>query len=238
MALGPFRGRRQPVNDSRAPWIQDLLVARNGTLWIATEKGLASWKDGKLTGYPEVAGHVITSLLEDSEGTLWFGVRNPGRLCAVRTGKAQCYGAGSFGWTVPALYEDHEGNLWASAETGLWRWTPGPPVHYTFPGGPVEVKALIEGDNGALLMATGISGPLAGSVTGAMEGLKQLVGGKVRDFALAGIAGQFRPTRLFRSRDGSLWIGTTQGLLHSHQGRIDRFLSHRRSLRSFHKGCF
>ncbi len=204
-------------------WIQDLLVARNGTLWIATEKGLASWKDGKLTGFPEVAGPVITSLLEDSEGTLWFGVRNPGRLCAVRTGKAQCYGAGSFGWTVPALYEDHEGNLWASAETGLWRWAPGPPAHYTFPGGPIEVKALIEGDNGALLMATGISGPLAGSVTGAMEGLKQLVGGKIRDFALPGIAGQFRPTRLFRSRDGSLWIGTTQGLLHSHQGRIDNF---------------
>src|SRR5208282_5805344 len=54
-------------------------------------------------------------------------------------------------------------------------------------------------------------------------GLKQLVGGSILDYALPGIAGEFRPTRLFRSRDGSLWIGTIQGLLHIHQGRIDKF---------------
>ena len=214
----PPAGEQLPSN-----WINALLVARDGTLWIGTEKGLASWKDGKLTEYPEVAGSVVTSLLQDAEGTLWFGVRDPGRLCAVRVAKTQCYGAGSFGWSVPALYEDHKGNLWASAQTGLWRWAPGPPEHYRLPDGRVEAKALIEGDNGALLMATGISGPFAGPVTGSIEGLKQLVDGKIRGYALPGIAGQFRPTRLFRSRDGSLWIGTVQGLLHLHQGRIDRF---------------
>ena len=35
--------------------------------------------------------------------------------------------------------------------------------------------------------------------------------------------GSSGPLRLFRSRDGSLWIGSTQGLLHLHQGRIDGF---------------
>ena len=150
----PPDGEHLPSN-----WINALLVARDGTLWIATEKGLASWKDGKLTEYPEAAGHVVTSLLQDAEGTLWFGVRDSGRLCAVRVAKTQCYGAGSFGWSVPALYEDHKRNLWASAQTGLWRWAPGPPKQYPLPGGPVEARALIEGDNGVLLMATGRSGP-------------------------------------------------------------------------------
>src|SRR5208337_3048230 len=103
------------------------------------------------------------------------------------------------------------------------RWAPGPPQHYQFPGGRVEARALIEGGNGALLMATGISGPLSGPVNGSIEGLKQLVGGKIRDYALPGFAGQFRPTCLFRSSDGSLWIGTVEGLLHLHRGRIDRF---------------
>ena len=214
----PPDGEQLPSN-----WINALLVARDGTLWIGTEKGLASWKDGKLTEYPDVAGSVVTSLLQDTEGTLWFGVRNPGRLCAVRVAKTQCYGAGSFGWSVRELFEDHKGNLWASAQTGLWRWAPGPPDHYRLPDGPVEAKALIEGDDGALLMATGVSGPFAGPVNGSIEGLKQLVDGKIRGYALPGIAGQFTPTRLFRSKDGSLWIGTTQGLLHLHQGRIDRF---------------
>src|SRR5271165_6906904 len=215
----------QPPGGEQLPssWINALLVTRDGTLWIGTEKGLASWKDGKLTEYPEVAGLTVTSLLQDAEGTLWFGVRDPGRLCAVRAAKTQCYGAGSLGWSVPALYEDHKGNLWVSAQTGLWRWAPGPPEQYQLPGGPVEAKSLIEGDNGALLMATGMSGPLTGPVIGLVGGLKQLVGGKIRDYALSGIAGQFRPTRLFRSGDGSLWIGTMQGLLQLHQGRIDGF---------------
>src|ERR1700761_6060239 len=217
----PWRPRHSEQLPSN--WIDHLLVTRDGTLWIGTEKGLASWKDGKLTRYPEAAGHVVTSLLEDAKGTLWFGLRDPGRLCVVRAAKTQCYGAGSFGWSVPALYEDHKGNLWASAQTGLWRWAPGPPQHYRLPGGPVEAKTLIEGDDGALLMATGISGPLAGPVTGSIEGLKQLADGKIRDYTLPGNAGQFRPTCFFRSSDGSLWIGTVQGLLHRHQGRIDRF---------------
>ena len=34
------------------------------------------------------------------------------------SGKTQCYGAGSFGFSVSALYEDHEGNLWVSAANG------------------------------------------------------------------------------------------------------------------------
>ncbi|HTR22396.1 MAG TPA: two-component regulator propeller domain-containing protein [Terriglobales bacterium] len=215
----------QPPDGEQLPnnWINALLVGRDGTLWIGTNMGLASWKDGKLTEYPEVDGDVVTSLLQDAEGTLWFGVRDPGRLCAVRVGKAQCYGAGSFGWSVGALYQDHKGNLWASAQTGLWRWAPGSAEQYRLPGGRVEARALIEGDNGALLMATGISGPFAGPVIGLVGGLKQLVGGGIRDYALPGIAGQFTPTRLFRSSDGSFWIGTLQGLLHLHQGRIDGF---------------
>jgi len=214
----PPAGEQLPSN-----WIQALLVARDGTLLIGTNKGLASWKDGNLAEYPEVAGHTVTSLLQDAEGTLWFGVRDPGRLCAVRAAKTQCYGAGSFGWSVPALYEDHKGNLWVSAQTGLWRWAPDPPEHYRLPNGPVEARALIEGDNGALLMATGRSGLLASSVTGLINGLSQLVGGKIRSYPLPGIASEFRPTCLFRSSDGSLWVGTAEGLWHLHQGRIDRF---------------
>ena len=215
----------KPPDGEQLPstWINAVLVSHDGTLWTGTEKGLASWKDGKLTGYPEVAGQVVTSLLQAAEGTLWFGVRNPGRLCAVRVAKTQCYGSGSFGGSVKALYQDHKGNLWASAETGLWRWAPGPPKDFRLPDGPVEARALIEGENGALLMATGRSGPLASSVTGLIDGLKQLEDGKIRSYPLPGVVGQFRPTCLYRSRDGSLWMGTVQGLLHLHQGRIDRF---------------
>ena len=214
----------QPPNGEQLPsnFVQELLVARDGTLWIGTDKGLASWKDGKFTQYPGVAGYRIYSLLQDAGGTIWFAAENPGRICAVRVGNAQCYGDGSFGFSVSALYEDHKGNLWVSAQTGLWRWAPGPSEHYALPEG-VQADELLEDDNGALLMTTNKSGRFEGHVNGSMEGLKQLVAGKIRDYTLPAIAGQFTPLRLFRSSDGSLWIGTVRGLLHLYQGRIDRF---------------
>src|ERR1700746_2574615 len=37
--------------------IRSLKGARDGRLWIGTLTGLASWKDGKLTHYPELDGY-------------------------------------------------------------------------------------------------------------------------------------------------------------------------------------
>ena len=214
----PPAGEQLPGNS-----IQALLVARDQTLWIGTPKGLARWKNGKLTQSPEVAGQAIGPLLEDKEGTIWFGVQEPGRLCALRPGKVQCYGAGSFGNSVIALYEDRKGNLWVSAQTGIWRWAPGSPSHYMFSDRAVQANALIEDESGALLICTAILGGNPSTAMSSIEGLQQLVGGKIRSYVLPQGFGQFRPTRLFRSSDGSLWVGSVQGLLHVHQGRIDRF---------------
>lgn len=53
----PAGGEQLPAN-----FIFSLLVARDGTLWIGTLKGLASWTDGKLTQYPELAGQYVIRL--------------------------------------------------------------------------------------------------------------------------------------------------------------------------------
>src|SRR5262249_2708865 len=115
----PPAGEQLPSN-----FISALLVAHDGTLWIGTFKGLASWKDGKLTQHPEVAGAFVGLLLEDREQTVWFGTweASKARLCAIRHGKVECYGAGTFGTLVNPLYQDHKGNLWVAGQTGLWRW--------------------------------------------------------------------------------------------------------------------
>ena len=201
----PPAGQQLPSN-----YIRGLLVARDGTLWIRTDKGLASWKAGKLTNYPELAGQITGPLLQDHQGTVWVGLYRPGRVCAIRAGNAECEGAGSFGQGVIALYEDHNGNLWVSASNGVWRWAPGPPQQYTFPRGVGEANSLIEDDSGVLLVATN-------------GGLKQLAGGRIQSYPLPGIPDDIRPISFFRSTDGSLWIGTTQGLLRVRSGGIDRF---------------
>jgi signal transduction histidine kinase/ligand-binding sensor domain-containing protein len=190
--------------------IRGLLAARDGRLWIGTNEGLASWKDGKLTHYAELAGQIVDALIEDHEGTVWASAGEPvGRLCAIQSGSVKCYGAdGSLGRWVGSLYEDGRGYLWVGAETGLWRWKPGPPKLY-----PLEdwVLAMIEGDKGTFLIMT-------------RGGIKQLVDGKTQSYPLRGNGQQFKPHRLLLDHNGGLWIGTEdRGLLHAHQGRMDLF---------------
>ncbi|HTS28286.1 MAG TPA: two-component regulator propeller domain-containing protein [Bryobacteraceae bacterium] len=202
----------QPPGDEHLPTsvITALLAPRDGSLWIGTLKGLASWKDGKLTHYPELAGQGVVTLLEDREGVIWAGgqATSTGRLCTIQGGRAQCYGEdGGLGRYVFSLYEDKAGNLWAGAATGIWRWKPGPPKFYPMRDPPND---LIEGDNGTLLVATSV-------------GITQLDDGKAKVYPLRDVGRQFRATRLFRDRNGALWIGTGKGLLHVHQGRTDQF---------------
>jgi len=171
-------GEHLPSSINRA-----LVAARDGTLWIGTDEGLASWRDGKLTQYPELAGQLIAALLEDREGTIWAGVSGTptAKLCAIQRGRAKCYGGdGSLGRGVYLLYEDKRGNLWAGAETGLWRWKPGSPKLYPTPDTPQD---LIEGDNGALLIAM-------------PGGIRQLIHGKAEAYPLPGSAGELGASRL------------------------------------------
>jgi signal transduction histidine kinase/ligand-binding sensor domain-containing protein len=205
----------QPPAGQQLPnsFIRYLLTARDGRLWIGTIKGLASWKDGTLSQYAELAGQSVDTLLEDREGTLWAGTQAipAGSLCAIRRGHAQCYGSdGSVGRGVGSLYEDSKGNLWVLAETGLWRWRPGPPKHYSLPDVRFSTSQMLnEGDSGALLIATN-------------NGVKQFIDKKIRAFPLS-TGQQFTPHKLFRDRDGGLWIGTGKGLAHVHKGRTDLF---------------
>src|SRR5262249_15527793 len=114
----PPAGQRLPSTD-----IFRLLVARDGTLWIGTAKGLASWSDGKLSQYPEL-DLAVSALIEDSEGTVWAGaLSGTGRLCAIQRGSVQCHGEdGSLGRGVTGLYQDRKGRLWVGVMEGLWQW--------------------------------------------------------------------------------------------------------------------
>jgi signal transduction histidine kinase/ligand-binding sensor domain-containing protein len=199
-----------------------LLVTRDGTLWIGTFAGLLSWSGSKLTQYPDIGEVFITSLLEDREGTVWAGIlfdsrgTRKARLCAIRSGQVQCYGEdGVFGSFVWSLGKDSAGNLWAGAESGLWKWKPGPPKHY-----PTEARVadMVAFGDGALTF--GISG----------GGLKRIVADKLAAFPIYSprngttllLDREVDSNKMLRDRDGGLWIGTHQrGLIHIHNGRTD-----------------
>ncbi len=210
-----------PGNQLPTSGVYSLLCARDGTLWIGTFEGLATWRDGRLTWLREFDKMFVTSLLEDRNGTVWLGTlnRDGGRLCRVQSGRGTCSGDdGRFGVFVWSLHEDHTGTLWVGADSGVWKWAPGSPRRYPTPG--VRVGDLIASDEGQLLI--GIRG----------KGLRQLVNEKVDAYP---IRRAFTSTasledadvdsnKLLRDRSGALWIGTEErGLVHVQRGRADTF---------------
>jgi ligand-binding sensor domain-containing protein len=214
---GVKRVEWNPPQDHHLPsnTIYSLLAARDGTLWIGTTKGLASWKDGRLSGYPEIAGQIIYSLIEDREGTIWVGsvgLPPPGRLCAIQSGKVRCSGEeGSLGDGVKKLYQDSKGNLWAGTNTGVWRWKPGNAQYYPLAAKADGYLGLAEDSDGAILIAT-------------RKGVSRIVNGKVEAYPLPTTTPRFDIRRLLRDRDGGLWIGTVdRGVLHVHAGRTNIF---------------
>ena len=150
---------------------------------------------------------------------MWAGtLANPGRLCALRSGSAQCYGEdGAFGRAVWALYEDSSGTLWAGAQSGLWRMKPGPARQYPT---RTEIIGLGKADDGRLLIALHSAG------------LMQLAGDNLEPHPIRSAINSNRlladrdvdSNRVLRDRDGGLWIATVErGLIHVHQGRTDIF---------------
>ena len=196
--------------------IRSLVAARDGTLWIGTSNGLASWKNGKLTQYAELAGLVINALVEDDEGSIWAGTNGPadGKLCEIRNGNVRCHPeVGDVGHGVLGLYKDGKGNLWVELETGVWRWRPGPPKFYAVPGilnG--RMQGMADGEDGALLIAT------TGAVMRLADGKAEVV------YPLPAARPGFSRLRMLRDRDGGLWVApASRGIVHIHQGRTDVF---------------
>src|ERR1700730_12608129 len=147
----PLNGEQLPSN-----FIESLHFARDGTFWIGTMEGLASWSHGKLTRYPDLAGLIIGSILEDRNGTVWVGsysLAPPGKLCAIDGTKVDCHGSGgAIPKGVSFLYEDSHDVLWMVAREGVWRWRPGPPRFYHMPFRTAVAPELGEAGDGTILI--------------------------------------------------------------------------------------
>ena len=105
-------------------WINELLTARDGSLWIAGEGGIVQIKDGVLHDWsaPEqLTDKVFFYLSEDDSGAMW-AARNTG-LVRIKDGQLRFINRthGLFVDFVYAIVPDKAGNFWMDSNGGIFR---------------------------------------------------------------------------------------------------------------------
>ncbi|MEO7275915.1 MAG: two-component regulator propeller domain-containing protein, partial [Vicinamibacterales bacterium] len=209
-----------------SPTVVSLLGSRDGSLWIGTNSGLSRWKHGQLTSYPGRAW--ITSIVEDRGGRVWF-TRSPfpaaidGALCQIVADGSHCYGKAD-GLPLPSAHsvvEDGEEGLWIGSDYGLAHWQNGS-FALSSPRGPVFRQTF---GSATALASSNDRSLWVGSLSGGI-GLGQLVDGRLTPIITPELDGRtVRVNALLRDREQAVWVGTVQGLIRIHGGRVERFLA-------------
>jgi hypothetical protein len=93
----------------------------SGTLWIGTDKGPASFRDGQWTDYPECPAGIVLAVTADPAGNIYFGTYRHGII--VYNGK-HCRRHNNCNSRLPhnmvtALTYDEQNRLWAGTVQGL-----------------------------------------------------------------------------------------------------------------------
>lgn len=179
--------------------IRAIHLRPGGGMWIASEKGLASYQGGRFHPFPlppSLPPSAIATILPDGPGRLWAGT-DAGLILWEAGAPARVYTEreGLAGNMVRSLYKDSEGSLWVGTRGGLDRLRGG-----RLEPGPrdVNVVSLLEDREGSLWFGT------AGS------GLRRLRESKIE--ALGPAQGlPRRPFSVTGDASGRLWVGTTRG---------------------------
>ncbi|MEM6796601.1 MAG: triple tyrosine motif-containing protein, partial [Acidobacteriota bacterium] len=199
-------GSTQLVAPFAGTEIHALLETAEKALVVATEGGLASWKEGRLEWArlaPGRKGEPL-GLAQGQDGWIWmasstgvFGWRDQ-EITVLDESR------GLPGRLAHAVFADRENSLWIGTDFGVTKMVPGPFLTY----------GLVEGAPGSMVRAVGEDA--AGRLwIGTRQGVARREGEVFSEIELPGLADR----RIFslaaedpESGDG-MWIGSSSGLL-------------------------
>jgi PAS domain S-box-containing protein len=205
-AFGHLDGRNQFTPAAPDPWVNPtmnviaLLETRRGELWVGADNGVAKFETGKTSAafVSDQAGS-ITALCEGPGGRVWLGTSERGLFYCDGNQLTPFPDDSLKGSSIRALAVDAAGQIWVGTTAGLRCFTADfkpkkVPAAYT------EVKALLVDRWGVVWVGTtgtGLSRYQYGQFT-SLRTKEGLVGDHV--------------TALWEDREGSLWVGTREGL--------------------------
>ncbi len=217
----PYRGGQFPSSK-----INSLLGSCDGSLWIATDSGLAQWKNQELTMISGSQAR-ISWIIERANGEVWFS-RIPlsdqsGGVCRVSGQQAQCFGprAGIPVKSAAVLSEDRSGSLWFGDQSKVVQWD-GSSVRIFAPpalkGNQADgLRGMVAAPDGSVWLGFNKKGPGIGLQKVVGDGLKPFVTRELDSSTL-------EVTTVLLDRQNSVWVGTiSQGIFRIHGAVVDHY---------------
>jgi signal transduction histidine kinase len=214
------QGRFVPqwVTETSAGCLRELLVTRDGSLWIAGRGGGAlRWDGTRLERFGPREGlsdAFVSALFEDREGRVWIGTETGG-VHVVENGRlsrAFTEADGIATHHVAAFAQDREGRIWiGSNANGLSIYEHGKFRTLSPEESPPSrnIAGLLLDSRGDLWIGT------------AADGLFRRRNGKYEPFGLAQGLGDRLVAVMIEDRDSNLWVGTAHGIARLERARIE-----------------
>ena len=201
--------------------IRCLLLDRDGTLWIGTDKGLASLANGKVirVGLENVlANQDIKALCQTDDGTIAIG-NDSSQFITLNDSKIKSHRLTSVpsSTSVRALLSAGDGVIWVGTTSGLIRFQNGSEQRFTTDDGLADdsVTCLCQSNGNSLFSQD-------------KERIQPGKRRRHRDF-------QYPPRRSFAKYSLHVVLRPRRMLLTGTKRRVNRFVD-RRTFRSRHKG--
>jgi DNA-binding NtrC family response regulator/ligand-binding sensor domain-containing protein len=186
------------------PFVQAFHMARDGSVWAGTARGLVRIQGARVTDYTAPAQLPLPNVqafAEDADGTLWIGTT--GGLVQFREGAPPRRFGTAEGLperVVKALHRGDDGTLWVATTKGAARLRDGAFVELLSQEGRSlgRTTAFARDAEGALWIAAGPSGAfkLEGERAVAHPGAERVADNQTQS--------------LLADREGTLWLGTNR----------------------------
>jgi ligand-binding sensor domain-containing protein/signal transduction histidine kinase len=188
-----------------------LLEAQDGALWIGTSEGLARWKDEVVTVYSTrdgLPGNGIRALAADSSGQIW--VYTDQGLARLSGDKFVAAGDWRPGTAIAAVTGNGSTGFWVEAPQGVaahlnssWRKSA---EQAGLPADGIEFGAVLNSEETAFASKSELVVERGGRVVQRFRAGRELPGGRIQT--------------LLADREGSLWIGSNNGLARLAGGKL------------------